>query len=131
MDTSSSDVESGAPEARGPASSASSASKGSRTAIEWIGLAALAVTVLIAGAFVGLLGPLLAVSCSGCQDGIRSPLRFEEALIAVAFVAVPLTSLGTVVGIFAARRGALAGGIGLCALVLLFVAQQILGQLTG
>ncbi|MFE0761090.1 hypothetical protein [Streptomyces smyrnaeus] len=102
-----------------------------RTLTEWAGLALLAVVVLLFGAFVHVFGPLLAISCSSCQDGVRSPLRFGEALFAVSAVAVPLTTLGTVVALFAARRAARASGIGLCALLLLLLAEQLLGQFTG
>ncbi|MET9863340.1 hypothetical protein ABZY93_29375 [Streptomyces smyrnaeus] len=121
---------SGAADASGP-EHGGGAARQRRTAAEWAGLALLAVVVLVLGAFVHVLGPLLAISCSGCQDGIRSPLRFGEALFAVSAVAVPLTTLGTVVALFAARRGARAGGIGLCALLLLLLVEQLLGQHTG
>ncbi|MBO8202827.1 hypothetical protein JW613_31800 [Streptomyces smyrnaeus] len=121
---------SGAAAASGPADGGGAAGQ-RRTAAEWAGLALLAVVVLLFGAFVHVFGPLLAISCSSCQDGVRSPLRFGEALFAVSAVAVPLTTLGTVVALFAARRGARAGGIGLCALLLLLLAEQLLGQFTG
>ncbi|MFI9240519.1 hypothetical protein [Streptomyces sp. NPDC053079] len=101
-----------------------------RTAADWVGLAVLAVAVLVAGAFVGVLGPLFAIACDSCQDGIRGPLRFGDELMAVAANAVPLATLATVAGIFHPRGGARAGGIGLGALTLLLVVMLSLGRFT-
>ncbi|MBO8195655.1 hypothetical protein ITI46_28985 [Streptomyces oryzae] len=102
-----------------------------RSAAHWLGLALLAVAVLVFGAFVYVLGPLLAISCSDCQDGVRGPLRFGQALFVVGYYAVPLTVLGSLIGVFTSRRGARAGGIGLCALLLLLLVEQLLGQFVG
>ncbi|GAA2611212.1 hypothetical protein [Streptomyces axinellae] len=104
-----------------------------RTPSQWAGLALLAVAVLVFGAFVLVFGPLLAISCtdSDCLGGVRGPLLFGEALLAVAWYGVPLTTLGTLVAMFGMRRGARAGGIGLCALLLLLLLEQFLGQFTG
>ncbi|WP_432107253.1 hypothetical protein [Streptomyces sp. AA1529] len=101
-----------------------------RTAAEWAGLVFLAAAVLIFGAMVFVLGPLLAISCSACQDGVRGPLRFGTALTVTDSVGVPLTMLGTLVAMFAVRRGAQAAGIGLGVLLLLLLVQLALGQIT-
>ncbi|WP_431984206.1 hypothetical protein [Streptomyces qinglanensis] len=101
-----------------------------RTAAEWAGLVLLAAAVLIFGAMVFVLGPLLAISCSACQDGVRGPLRFGTALTVTDSVGVPLTTLGTLVAMFAVRRGAQAAGIGLGVLLLLLLVQLALGQIT-
>lgn len=98
-----------------------------RTPVAWAGLAFLAALTLVTGLFVGTLGPLLAVSCDTCQDGVRAT-RFADALVQVAQVGVPLTTLATVVGIFLPRGGARAGGAGLCLLVILQVTMLILGR---
>ncbi|MFF4352046.1 hypothetical protein [Streptomyces sp. NPDC001530] len=98
-----------------------------RTPVEWVGLTALAMLVLVAGGFVGMFGPLLAIACGTCQDGVRTP-GSGDALIVVAQYAVPLTTLGSVVGIFLPRGGARVGGIGLGVLMVLFVAMLVLGQ---
>jgi hypothetical protein len=98
-----------------------------RTAAEWTGLTALALLVMTTGALVGLLGPVLAIACDTCQDGVRTP-HFTEALIAVAQYGVPLTTLGTVFGIFHPRGGARVGATGLGVLVLLLIAVAALGQ---
>lgn len=102
-----------------------------RSPSEWAGLVLLAVAVLAFGAFVFVFGPLLAISCADCQDGVRGPLRFGGVLIAFAQYAAPLTTLGTLGAMFAMRRGARAGAIGLCALLLLLLLEQFLGQFTG
>ncbi|MDJ1136623.1 hypothetical protein [Streptomyces iconiensis] len=104
--------------------------RGGRTALDWAGLVLLAAGVLVLGAFAGLFGPLLAVACDSCQDGIRGPLRFDAALVAVAWIAVPLTTLGTVIGTFLPRGGARVGGIGVAVLVALLLVMQALGQFT-
>jgi len=98
-----------------------------RTAAEWAGLTALAMLVLFTGAFIGMFGPLVAIACDGCQDGVRTP-QFGDALFAVARYAVPFATLGTVVGIFVPKGGARVGGIGLGVLVVLLVAMLVLGQ---
>ncbi|MFE6755356.1 hypothetical protein ACFVDQ_17350 [Streptomyces sp. NPDC057684] len=48
-----------------------------------MGLAALAVPLLLTGALVGVLGPLFAISRSTCQDDVRTP-HFGCILVAVA-----------------------------------------------
>jgi len=100
------------------------------TAADWAWRTVLAVGVLVVGAFVGVIGPLLAIACDSCQDGIREPLRFDDALIVIAYYVVPLTTLVTVVGVFLPRRGLRAGGIGLGALLVLLVAMLLLGRFT-
>jgi hypothetical protein len=105
-----------------------STKRGRRTAAGWAGLVLLALVVLVTGAVVGLLGPLLAIACASCQDAIRSPLRFGDALIVIAHDAVPIITVATVAGIFLPRGGARVGGIGLGILVLLFIVMLILGQ---
>ncbi|MFF8590344.1 hypothetical protein ACF061_02680 [Streptomyces sp. NPDC015220] len=101
-----------------------------RTTADYLGLTALALFVLLSGLVVGGLGPLLAIACDTCQDGVRGPLRFYDALTAVDRVGVPLVTLGTVAGLFHPRGGARAGGIGLGLLAVLFCAMLALGQLT-
>ncbi|MFI2639939.1 hypothetical protein [Streptomyces sp. NPDC018610] len=102
----------------------------SRTAADHAGLAVLAVFVLLAGFVVGAVGPLLAIACDACQDGVRGPLRFFDALMAVDRVGVPLVTVGTLVGLFLPRGGARVGGIGLGLLGVLFCAMLVLGQMT-
>lgn len=101
-----------------------------RTAAEWLGLVALALFVLLVGAVVGVVGPLLSIACDACQDGVRGPLRFAAALVAPARFGVPLVTLGTVVGVFHPRGGARAGGIGLGLLGVLLCAILALGRIT-
>ncbi|MGW2628760.1 hypothetical protein ACWC2K_05425 [Streptomyces chattanoogensis] len=47
---------------------------------------------------VGVMGPLMAIACDSCQNGVRNPL-LGDALIAIAQYAVPITVLGTATGI--------------------------------
>lgn len=103
---------------------------GGPTAWAWLGRVLLALVVLVTGAYVGVFGPLLAISCEACQDGIRSPLRFWELLLAVQ-LAVPVATLATLVGVFLPRGGARAGGIGLAVLGGLLILMLVLGQFTG
>lgn len=98
-----------------------------RTPLEWAGLTALAMLVLITGGLVATFGPLLAIACDTCQDGVRTP-HFANALVLVARFGVPLTTLATVAGIFLPKGGARAGGIGLGVLVVLLVTLLALGQ---
>ncbi|MGK5629921.1 hypothetical protein [Streptomyces sp. URMC 123] len=100
-----------------------------RTALERVGLVALAVVVLLAGVVTGLIGPLLAISCPSCADGVRSPL-FGDALIAVCWYVVPLVTVGTVAAMFLLRNGARAGRIGLGVLAALFFVELALGRIT-
>lgn len=104
------------------------AEPGNRSAAEWVGLVSLAIAVLVAGVLVGLLGPLFAIACDSCQDGVRSPQRFGDALIAIAQGAVPLTVVATVAGMFLPRGGARVGGIGLGVLVLLLIVMLAIGE---
>ncbi|MFE5867309.1 hypothetical protein ACFQ6V_01515 [Streptomyces roseifaciens] len=98
-----------------------------RTVGDWIWLGIVAVVVLAVGAVVGVVGPLLAIACDSCQDGVRGPLRFGGEM-AVTWGAVPLVTLGTVIGIFVPRGGARVGAYGLGALVVLFTGMLIVGQ---
>ncbi|GAA1727346.1 hypothetical protein [Streptomyces yatensis] len=98
-----------------------------RTAAGWAGLVVLAVVVLVLGVLVGLVGPLFAIACDSCPDGVRGPQRFGDALIATARYVVPLATLGTIVGMFHPRGGARVGGIGLAALVMLLFLMLALG----
>ncbi|SES34115.1 hypothetical protein [Streptomyces qinglanensis] len=121
------DAESDAPAdstAAGPAAQ----SPHPRTAAERIGLLFLAAVVLGFGAVVFVFGPLMAIACSSCQDGVRSPIRFETALMATDLVGVPMTTLCTLVTIFTVQRAARAAGIGLGILLLLLLVQLGLGQ---
>jgi hypothetical protein len=102
-----------------------------RTAAETAGLAFLAIVVLIVGAFIGLFGPLLAIACDSCQDGVRNPLPSASTLIIfIAQCGVPVAVLGTVIGMFHPRGGARAGSIGLGVLVVLQFAMFLLGLVT-
>lgn len=92
------------------------------------GRALLVMGVLGVGALVGVLGPLFAISCASCQDGVRSPARFDGALVALAVWGVPLATLGTVVGILVPRGGIRAAGAGLGVLMLLLFTMLVLGQ---
>ncbi|WP_101255122.1 hypothetical protein [Streptomyces barkulensis] len=101
-----------------------------RTAADRAASAGLAVTVLVAGFFTGVIGPLIAIACGSCQDGVRGPLRFDAALIAVAQYAVPLVTLGTVAGVFASRSYGRAACAGLGVLAALLVTMLVLGRFT-
>jgi uncharacterized BrkB/YihY/UPF0761 family membrane protein len=61
-----------------------------------------ALLVLGFGLVSSVLVPLLSLSCSTCQDGIRSP-RFVPAMMALAQFAVPAAVIGTAVGILVPR----------------------------
>ncbi|MFI1159200.1 hypothetical protein [Streptomyces sioyaensis] len=99
-----------------------------RSVADWGWLTVLAMGVLAVGFFVGGLGPLFAIACDACQDGVRNPHSID-VLIAIAWYVVPLTTLGTVVGIFLPRGGGRAGAIGLGVLVALLLLMVFLGQL--
>ncbi|MER8161651.1 hypothetical protein [Streptomyces sp. NPDC094472] len=101
-----------------------------RTAAGWAGLVALAVGVLVLGVFVGLVGPLFAIACDSCPDGVRGPQRFGDALIGITRYAVPFATVGTIMGMFHPRGGARVAGIGLGALVMLLFLMLALGQST-
>ncbi|MGW7349669.1 hypothetical protein [Streptomyces sp. NPDC054784] len=119
--------------AHGPADPALDlpAAAGERSAADLAGLVLLALVVVLAGLVVGVLGPLAAVACDSCQDGVRSQLRFADTLLGVARFGVPVTVVLTVVAMFTARRGARAGGVGLGVLGLLLVLMMALGEITG
>ncbi|MFG2208550.1 hypothetical protein [Streptomyces sp. NPDC048638] len=102
-----------------------------RTAADWTWQLVLAMAVLAAGVLTGTTGPLMALACDTCQDGIRGPLPFGEVLNDIARYAVPLTTLGTIFGIFLSRHAARAGGIGLGVLAALLIAMTALGRFTG
>lgn len=102
-----------------------------RTTADYVGLTVLALAVLFAGFLVGALGPLLAIACDTCQDGVRDPLPLLDVLLAVDRVGVPLVTVGTLAGLFLPRGGARAGAIGLGLLALLFVATLALGRAGG
>ncbi|MFI6349498.1 hypothetical protein [Streptomyces sp. NPDC050560] len=87
----------------------------------------LAVLVMAFGWFVGVVGPLFAIACTSCQDGVRDP-RFYGALTTLAWYVVPLTVVGTVVGLFLPRAGARAGWTGTGVLFVLLIAIVALGQ---
>jgi hypothetical protein len=99
-----------------------------RSAADWAGLVVFAAVVMIVGACVGVLGPLFAIACTACQDGVRSPLRFEGALTAVAAYAVPVTTFGTVLGMLLPRGGARVGAAGIGVLVMLLFVILGLGR---
>lgn len=99
-----------------------------RSVADWGWLTVLAMGVLAVGFFVGGLGPLFAIACDTCQDGVRNPHSID-VLIALAWYVVPLTTLGTVVAIFLPRGGGRAGAIGLGVLVALLLLMVSLGQL--
>ncbi|WP_327706788.1 hypothetical protein [Streptomyces decoyicus] len=99
-----------------------------RTAADWGWLTVLALGVLIVGFFEAVLGPLFAIACDACQDGVRSPHLFP-LLIAVAWYGVPLTAIGTVVGIYLPRGGGRAGAIGLGVLAALMFVMMLVGRL--
>lgn len=99
-----------------------------RSLADWAWLAFLAVLVMFTGFLVAVLGPLFAIACSSCQDGVRGSLRFDGAFFAVAWYAVPLTTVGTMVGMFFPRGGTRVAAIGMGALALLMVVLMTLGQ---
>ncbi|GAA2231384.1 hypothetical protein GCM10010232_17380 [Streptomyces amakusaensis] len=86
---------------------------------------------MVFGGLVWLVGPLLAIACDSCQDGVRGSVRFIGTLTAIARYGVPLATLVTVLGIFTARRGGRAGFIGLAVLTVLLVLMLVLGRITG
>jgi hypothetical protein len=94
---------------------------------DWVWLAFLAVLVMAFGLFVAVLGPLFAIACDTCQDGVRNP-RFIGALTVLAWCVVPLTTVGTAVGLFLPRVGTRVGWIGTGMLFVLLVAILVLGQ---
>ncbi|MFG2474131.1 hypothetical protein [Streptomyces fagopyri] len=98
-----------------------------RTPSEWAALTFLALLVLITGVIVATLGPLLAVACDTCQDGVRAT-DSADTLVLVARTGVPLVTTATVAGIFLPRGGAKAGGIGLGVLMVLMVILLALGR---
>ncbi|AXK35610.1 hypothetical protein DVA86_26200 [Streptomyces armeniacus] len=79
------------------------------------------------GVVVGLLGPLLAIACETCEDGVRNP-RFGDTLITVAQLAVPLTTLAAGAGTFLPRQGVRVGLAGLGTLILLLITMLALGE---
>ena len=91
------------------------------------GRALLAVLVLLVGAVVALVGPLLAVACAACQDGVRAA-RFGELTLVLAHYGAPLVALVTALGVVAARRGVRAGALGLGAQAVLFLLLVLLGS---
>ncbi|MFF2997207.1 hypothetical protein ACFVTC_22005 [Streptomyces sp. NPDC057950] len=98
-----------------------------RTPCEWAVLTVLASLVLATGALVATFGPLLAVACDTCQDGVRTT-GSTDALVLLALAGVPLVTLATVAGIFLSRGGAKAAGVGLGALMVLMVVLSALGH---
>ncbi|MGH4033539.1 hypothetical protein ACQB60_31925 [Actinomycetota bacterium Odt1-20B] len=95
---------------------------------DWVWRAFLAVLVTAFGLLVAGLGPLLAISCNTCQDGVRNP-RYDEALMTLAWRVVPLVTLSTVMGLFLPRAGFRVGWIGAGLLVVLLAAILTLGQI--
>ncbi|QNS05682.1 hypothetical protein [Streptomyces xanthii] len=93
---------------------------------DWIWFCVLAVTVMFAGLVIGVLGPLLAISCSTCQDGVGD-VRGGDTLLVLAQGVVPLVTLGTVLAIFLPKGGTRAAAVGFGVLVVLFVVMQVLG----
>ncbi|MCS0636185.1 hypothetical protein NX801_11020 [Streptomyces sp. LP05-1] len=92
-----------------------------------MGLLLLALLVLAAGAITAVVGPLFAIACDSCRDGVR-PARFTGALIGAAPYASLLLSLGTVIAMFARRDGVRVALIGLGALAALLFTMVFLGQ---
>ncbi|MGW9171333.1 hypothetical protein [Streptomyces decoyicus] len=82
----------------------------------------------VVGFFEAGLGPLFAIACDSCRDGVRSP-HLSSLLMAVAWYGVPLTAIGTVVGIYLPRGGGRAGAIGLGVLAALMCVMVFIGQL--
>ncbi|WP_326698107.1 hypothetical protein OG909_12620 [Streptomyces sp. NBC_01754] len=109
-----------------PPDAAPSAVPERRSFADWAWLAFLALLMLVTGLFVAALGPLLAIACSSCQDGVRDPAHFD-VLAAVAWYGVPLTVLGSVVGMFFRRGGTRAAAIGFGVLAVLLVVILALG----
>ncbi|MEU9482564.1 hypothetical protein AB0D83_02665 [Streptomyces decoyicus] len=99
-----------------------------RAAADWGWLTVLALGVLVVGFFEAVLGPLFAIACDSCRDGVRNP-HLSYLLIAVAWYGVPLTAIGTVVGIYLPRGGGRAGAIGLGVLAALMFVMVIIGRL--
>lgn len=93
---------------------------------DWVWCCVLAVLVLFAGLVTGIVGPLLAISCSTCQDGVGA-VRGGDTLLVIAQGVVPLVTLGTVVGIFLPKGGTRVGLAGGGVLTVLFVVMQALG----
>ncbi|MFI2027275.1 hypothetical protein [Streptomyces buecherae] len=100
-----------------------------RAAARGLGLAVLVAAVLVSGVFITFLGPLFAIACDTCEDGVRGTLAYGDALIAVARYGVPLATFATLAGMVASRRPGRVGGFGLGAQWSLFVVVVALGQL--
>ncbi|MFE5137739.1 hypothetical protein ACFRDV_08670 [Streptomyces fagopyri] len=98
-----------------------------RTPSEWAALSVLAILVLITGGIVATLGPLLAVACDTCPDGVRAT-DSADTLVLVARTGVPLVTAATVAGILLPRGGAKAAGTGLGVLAVLMVTLLVLGR---
>ncbi|WP_019544228.1 hypothetical protein [Streptomyces sulphureus] len=92
---------------------------------DWAGRAVLVLVLVVAGAFTTVFGPLFAVACSSsspsCEDGIRSSLPLDGALVMACLYLAPAVTLASVVGVLVPRGGAKAGAVGLAALVGVFV----------
>ncbi|MGK5732058.1 hypothetical protein [Streptomyces sp. URMC 124] len=100
-----------------------------RTAGQWLWSAVVAAAVLVTGVVAGILGPLLAIACDSCQDGVRGPMRFGGEF-ALVWAAVPVVTLGSVIGTFLPRGGARVGGYGIGILVFLVAMMQLVGRYT-
>lgn len=94
-------------------------------AADWVGRAVLVLVLVVAGAFTAVFGPLFAVACSSpspsCEDGIRSSLPLDGALVMVCIYLAPAVTLASVVGVLVPRGGAKAGAVGFAALIGVFV----------
>ncbi|MDI3417990.1 hypothetical protein [Streptomyces luteolus] len=79
------------------------------------------------GFAVKLFGPLLAIACDSCQDGVRT-LRFGGAIEILSDYVVPVVTLVTAVAFLAPDDGVKAGVIGLAILGALFFVMVALGH---
>ncbi|MFF4757269.1 hypothetical protein [Streptomyces sp. NPDC001292] len=93
-----------------------------------MGLVVLGLIVLFAGAVPMFVVPLLTLACAACQDGVLGPLRYGDAQMVVAHVAVPVVVLGTVGGMPHPRGGARVAAIGLALLGVLLCVMPALGR---
>ncbi|MDI3421747.1 hypothetical protein [Streptomyces luteolus] len=96
-------------------------------AVDMVARVMLAVLTLGFGFAVKLFGPLLAIACDSCQDGVRT-MRFAGVIEFLSgYVLLPVT-LAAAVAFLIPDGGVKAGAIGLCVLGMLFFVMLALGQ---
>lgn len=100
-----------------------------RGALAYVGLALFALALILLSVLTMFLAPLFALACGSCEHGVRQP-AFEELVLFLPMVVAPVTALGTAAAMFAARRGALVGFVGLLAQGVIFPLTLLLARLS-